>query len=99
VGGLRHDGLDVVIAIAGAEAADDADLFGHSGKFRKCAAERDAGNRSGRFTGHAADAGRSGHFRIERFDLARAAVQEQEDDRLAAQDRTGGRSRGEQVGE
>src|SRR5207249_4629038 len=74
------DGLDVVIAVAGSEAAHDADLVRQASEAREGAAEGHAGDARLHFAGGAAALDRSTHLRIERLDLAGPAVQEQEDD-------------------
>ena len=77
--------LDVVVGVAGDERADDGELVGQRGELREGAAEGHAGERGGDLAGGAADALGRGHLRVERLELARPAVQEQEDDRLARQ--------------
>ena len=57
-------------------------LSASAASLREGAAERDAGQRRRDLAGGAADARRGGHLGIEGLDLARPAVQEQEDDRL-----------------
>ena len=85
--GVRADDwLDVVVGVAGNERPDHGQPIGQRSQLGKCLAEGDAGNARGHFAGHAADFGRGGHLRIKRLDLARPAVQKQEDDRLVLND-------------
>ena len=54
-GVAADDRLDVVIAVAGNERADDGELVGQRGQLRKRAAEGDAGQSRGDLAGGAAD--------------------------------------------
>jgi hypothetical protein len=74
------DGLDVVIAVARHVGTHDGNLVRHGGETRKRAAEGDAGDIGANLAGGAAELRRRGHVRIERLNLARSTVQEQEND-------------------
>jgi hypothetical protein len=77
--------LEVVVGVAGDEGADDGELVGPRREVREGAAETHAGDRRGDLPRRAADPLRPVHLRVERLDLARAAVQEEEDHRLPGQ--------------
>ena len=79
------DRLDVVVGVAGDERADDGELVGPRREAGEGAAEGHAGDLRGDLARGAADSLGPIHLRVERLDLARAAVQEEEDDRLPRQ--------------
>ena len=76
---FAHDWLDVVVAVAGDERAHDREAVGSFGELGEGAAEGDAGDRRLDFAGGTAGLGGCAHLGVEGFDLARPAVQEQED--------------------
>ena len=89
---LVDNGFDVVVGVAGTIGADDGEFVGQLGEVRlKVAAEGDAGQSRLDLAGGAADFRRGGHLGVEGLDLARTAVQEQEDDGLVGGDRSAGR--------
>ena len=73
--------FDVVLAIPGGKRPYDVDLVCQCGDFREGAAKRNSGNRCLKFSGGAANSGRSGHLGIEGFGLTGATVHEQKNDR------------------
>src|SRR5262249_42326818 len=82
--------FEVVIAIPGAIRAHDRELVRQLGQLREGAAEGDPRQRRGNFARDAANSFRGRHLGIEGLDLARAAAQEEENDRLAGGQRPGG---------
>src|SRR5207247_2742082 len=75
-----EDGLDVVVAVARDERPHNAKLVRELGELREGAAERNAGEGGFDFAGGAADGRGRIHLWIERLELRRPAVHEEEDD-------------------
>src|SRR5688572_7956179 len=84
-GVAADDRLDVVVAVPRGETADDGQAVGPLSQLWERTAEGDARNLRGHFARGAARAGRRRHFRIERFDLTRAAMHEAKDNAFAAE--------------
>jgi len=86
-GGLADHGLDVVLPVAGDERPHDRKQVGPRGQLRKCASERDTGDARRDLPRRAASVGRSVPLGIERLELRRPPVHEEEDDRAIPQER------------
>src|SRR5262249_48648836 len=82
-------GLEVMIAAAGAVGANDRELVGQPGQVPEGAAEGDTGQGRGDFAGDTANSLRGRHLGSEGLDVGGPAVQEKEDDRFAGGQRSG----------
>ena len=90
------DGDDVVVGVVGLERADDGELVREPGEPGHRVAEADAGEGGLRGAGDGADRLRGVGLRVEGLELARPALLEEEDDRLARDGLRPLRRRGEQ---
>ena len=77
--------FEVVIGIARDVRAHDRQTIGKVREARERASEGDAWHPGGQLARRAPDPVGRGHLRVERLELARPAVEEQKDDRLAGQ--------------
>ena len=94
IGRRADDRLDVVVAVAGDERADDVDQVRPLGKLGKGRAEGDAGDRGGDRAGLGMGVRRPFCFRVKRLELRRAAVHEEENHRAVAEKPSRGIVRG-----